>query len=345
MNRILTQVTLRIGVLSYAHTGHALSYSVALKKIPGVELAAIYDEDAGRGKQFAAQFGARFYATATELLDQNSINAVIVTSPTDQHRDLVCAAAGAGKHILCEKPIATNIVDARAMIAACDEAGVLLQIPFVCRFYPMVQAARRMIQSGEIGRVLGIVGGNRGRPPLPPQYPEWITDPVHAGGGALLDHSVHVTDALRFILESEVGSVYAEKSVFSERGLKVEDCGLLSLVFQNGIIATVDPSWSLPENNSYHYDFYLRILGEKGTLNLDDTRQALTVVSDDPARRAVAAEPFGIDVDTEMVQHFIRCVQAGEHLFPAATGQDGLRALEIALAAYESTQSRQPVIF
>jgi predicted dehydrogenase len=109
------------------------------------------------------------------------------------------------------------------------------------------------------------------------------------------------------------------------------------------MIATVDPSWSIPKNNPYHYDFYLRILGEKGIINLDDTRQAQTVISDRPELPGVTSQPFGLDVDEEMLRHFIRCVRMGENLFPAATGEDGLRALEIALAAYDSIREHQPV--
>jgi predicted dehydrogenase len=309
----------------------------------GAQLAAIYDDDLERGGQFASQFGVPFYKDLDEILRREEIECVIVCSPTDQHRELVSAAARAGKHILCEKPIATTVDDARTMIEAARARSVLLQIPFVCRFYPMLQTAKRLVQNGEIGTVLGAVGGNRGVPPLPPAYPGWIVDPIHAGGGALMDHSVHVTDAMRFIFEMEVGSVFAEKSIFHPLGLDVEDCGLISLTFENGMIATVDPSWSIPANNPYHYDFYLRILGEKGVIDLDDTRQALTVVSDRPGQPGVSVQPFGMDVDFEMLRHFIRCVRLGVNLSPAATGEDGLRALEIALAAYESIRAHQPV--
>jgi predicted dehydrogenase len=334
---------IRAGLISSAHSAHAISYSTALGRIDGAVLAAIYDDDPERGRRFAGSFNVPFHPDLDEFLKRPDIDCVIVCSATARHRELVCAAAQAGKHVLCEKPIATSRADAQAMIAACHSAGVLLQIPFVCRFYPMLQTARRLLRDGEIGRVLGAVGGNRGVPPLPPTYPPWILDPVQAGGGALLDHSVHVTDAMRFIFETEVRTVFAEQSDFHRRGLAVEDCGLLSLTFQNGLIATVDPSWSIPENNPYHYDFYLRILGEKGVLNLDDTRQALTVVSDRPGQPGLRAAAFGLDVDEEMLRHFIRCVRAGEDFFPAATGEDGLRALEIALAAYESIRQRQPV--
>jgi len=338
----LTSDPIRVGLLGTAHTAHAASYLAALAKIPGAALSGIYDDEAQRGEQFAAQFQTPYYPVLDDLLSQADLQGVIVCSETARHKDLVCAAARRGKHVLCEKPIAASRADAREMIAACRAAGVLLQTAFVCRFMPTVQAARRQVQAGEAGRVLGIVGGNRGIPPLPPVYPDWITDPVLAGGGALLDHSVHVTDAMRFILGSEVESVYAQAGVFRQPNLQVEDCALLSLNFQGGVVATVDPSWSLPANNPFQYDFYLRILCEKGTIHLDDTRQALEVVSDLPQARAVTAEPFGMDIDMQMVQHFVGCIRAGQNLFPAASGEDGLRALEIALAAYDSTRSCQP---
>ena len=334
---------IHVGILSCAHSGHAGSYSSALEKIDGADLAAIYDEDAERGQQFADQFGVPYTKNLDELLQREDIQCVIVCSPTDQHRELVCAAAKAGKHVLCEKPIATSIPDAKRMIEVCHAEGVLLQIPFVCRFYPTLQAAKRLVQNGELGNILGAVGGNRGVPPLPPAYPGWIVDPIQAGGGALMDHSVHVSDAMRFIFETEVSSVFAEKSSFHRYELAVEDCGVIALTFQNGMIGTIDPSWSIPGKNPYHYDFYLRILGEKGVIDLDDTRQALTVISDRPEQPGVSSQPFGLDVDLEMLRHFVRCVRMGENLFPAATGEDGLRALEIALAAYDSIREHQPV--
>ncbi len=332
-----------VGIISFAHTAHAVSYASALSSLENVSLAGIADDDSVRLHQHADQFRVPFYPTPQDLLHQKNLDAVIICSETNRHRELVNLAAQAGKHVLCEKPLATTITDARAMIQTCADAGVLLQIPFVCRFYPMVQAARKMVQNGDIGRVLGVVGGNRGVPPLPPVYPGWITDPLQAGGGALLDHSVHVTDAMRFILGEEVDTVFAQTCSIHEPSLAVDEGGLISLTFRNGIIATVDPSWSIPANNPYHYDFYLRILGEKGTIQLDDTRQSLQVTSDRPDCRSVQQEPFGMDVDREMIRHFVNCIRAGENLFPAATGEDGYKALEIALAAYQAAGQHQPV--
>ena len=334
---------LQIALLGCAHTGHAASYLSALQKIPGVHLAAIYDDDSRRGRSFANQFQAPFYTDVFELLAKEDLQAVLVCAQTADHRDLIVAAAQHGLPVLCEKPLAATLADAHEIIAACRNAGVLLQTALVSRFYPMVQTARGLVQSGESGRVLGITGGNRGIPPLPPAYPDWITDPQLAGGGALIDHSVHVTDAMRFILGKEVESVFAHTGTLFQPDLKVEDSALLSLAFTEGIIASVDSSWSLPTNNPYHYDFYLRFLTENGTIDLDDTRQALTIISNVPQERAVAAEPFGLDIDLAMLAHFIACVQAGKNLFPAASGEDGLRALEIALAGYQSIKEGKAI--
>ncbi|MBI3362654.1 MAG: Gfo/Idh/MocA family oxidoreductase [Chloroflexi bacterium] len=335
---------IRVGILSCAHPHHAASYTHHLGRIDGVEVAAIYDEEAERGGKFAATFGVNdFYLTPEPLLAREDIQAVVVCSANDRHAPLVIAAARAGKHVLCEKPIATRLDDARAMIEACRSAGAQLHIPFVSRFYPMVQEAKRVIASGEIGPVYGMVGGNRGLAPLPPSYPAWITDPIQAGGGAVIDHSVHVTDAMRFVLDSEVESVFAESGTLFQPGLSVDDSGLILLKFRNGVAASVDPIWSIPANHPFHYDFYLRILGAEGLIALDDTQQALRVSSDSVPGRGAYLEPFGVDVDAAMVRHFVHCIRRGEALPPYASGEDGLRALEIALAAYESARSGQPV--
>jgi predicted dehydrogenase len=124
--------------------------------------------------------------------------------------------------------------------------------------------------------------------------------------------------------------------------MPVEDGALLLLKFWGGAVASVDSSWVIPETNPYFYDFFLRILGTQGTLDLDDRRQALRVTSS-AGRRPVYLEPFGVDIDAAMVQHFVECVRQGQPAPPYASGRDGLRALEIALAGYESAWRGQPI--
>jgi predicted dehydrogenase len=269
------------------------------------------------------------------------IDAVVVCSATADHRGLVELAASAGRHVLCEKPIATTLPDARAMIDACAGADVQLHLAFVTRFYPLVQRIRALVRDGAIGDVRGLIGGNRGRPPLPPDYPAWITDPTRAGGGALIDHSVHVTDVMRHVTGLEVADVGAEvDSRFWNAG--VDDMALLSLRFSSGAVGSVDPSWSVPADNPWHYDFYLRILGTSGALAIGDTTESVNVVGD-VGRAGHVLIPFGVDIDALMLAGFADSIRAGQLLDPCADGSDGIAALEVALAAYEAAASARRV--
>jgi predicted dehydrogenase len=333
---------LGVAVLGTAHTSHAWSYSRALTASALTTLVGVHDEDPSLAQWIRQDFEASFYPDPEELLRLPEVDAVVVCSQNAAHRRHVELAASMGKHVLCEKPIATTIDDAQAMVSACERAGVLLEIAFVSRFHPMVARARDVVRSGRLGDVVGMVGGNRGRPPLPPGYPGWITSQDEAGGGALIDHSVHVTDAMRHVSGLEATTVSAEAdSLLWDCG--VDDVALLTLRFDGGAIASVDPSWSVPADNPWDYDFFLRVLGTEGSLDIRDSADTLKVVSARGGQRGLRLVSFGADADVAMLEAFARSVAAGEVLEPCATGLDGLRAVEIALAGYESARLHQPI--
>ena len=178
-------------------------------------------------------------------------------------------------------------------------------------------------------------------PPLPPHYPEWITDPSRSGGGALIDHSVHLTDVMRHISGQEVGRLSAEADALLW-GRAVDDVAVMSLVFDGGAVATIDPSWSVPADNPWDYDFFLRLLGTGGSLTIDDVAGSLRLVGNGaPGLRLV---PVGTDVDALLVAAFVASVQAGDVTEPCASGEDGLRALEVALAGYASAERGAAVV-
>jgi predicted dehydrogenase len=262
------------------------------------------------------------------------VQAVVVCSATSQHRGHVELAAAHGVHVLCEKPIATTVEDATAMLAATQAAGTQLHLAFVSRFLPHVRRVRRALDDRVLGDVIGIRAGNRGRAPLPPGYPAWITTPEQSGGGALIDHSVHLTDLLRHLTGQEVTAVAAETgSLLWSAG--VEDCALLSLRFDKGAVASIDPSWSVPADNPWDYDFFLRLVGTAGSVDIDDLSESVQLVSP-RAGAGLRLVGFGEDPDESMLQAFVASVDAGEVLDPCATGVDGLRALQVALAGYAS---------
>jgi predicted dehydrogenase len=295
---------------------------------------AVYDDDSALGHSVADDFAAPWTDDLAGLLTSGEVEAVVVCSPTARHRTHVELSAGAGCHVLCEKPLATTAEDGHAMVAACGENGVQLHLAFVSRFLPHVRSAKAALDAGTLGDVVGIRAGNRGRPPLPPHYPEWITAPAESGGGALIDHSVHLTDLVRHLTGSEISLVAAETGTLLW-DTDVEDCALVSLVLDNGGVASLDPSWSIPENNPWDYDLFLHLVGTAGSVDLDDVSESVQVVS--PRLGAgLRLAGFADDPDAAMIEAFCASVREGATVAPLASGEDGLRALEAALAAYAS---------
>ncbi len=321
----------RVGIISVAHM-HALSYANALNTL-GVGVAGVYDTDAARGAEMAERFGTRFFDELDTLLAEG-LDAVIVCSENAKHRVHVEAAAGRVPHILCEKPIATTVEDAQAMIDVCKAAGSKLQIAFPVRFAPPVQRLKDLLKSGTLGRLISAKCTNHGRMPG-----GWFIDKEKAGGGAVIDHTVHVMDVLRWALGTEVTEVYAEVGHGLLHDTEIDDAGMLSFSLENGMYGTLDTSWSRPENYAIWGDVTLEILGERGLVRVDAFKQTLTLTSA-PAHKTEWVG-WGSDADLGLVQDFLEMIQTGRE--PSITGEDGLKALEVALAAYRSADIQKPV--
>ena len=322
----------RIGILSFAHL-HAESYAACLKQLPGVEFIGVADENEARGRQAAARFGVPFYSSYELLLDRKP-DGVIVTAENARHLPLVRLAAQAGVHVLCEKPIATTMADGRAIIEACRQANVKLMIAFPCRYSPAVQAVKQVLDEGRLGEIYGLHATNRGQMPG-----GWFTDRELAGGGAVIDHTVHVMDLVNWFWRSPVTRVFAEVGQDLLWDIGIDDSGLISFELANGIFGTLDTSWSRPKVFPTWGDVTMEIVGEKGFLQLDMTAQMLQVYSD--REGAVNWAHWGSNIDLEMLRDFATiCTSEKE---PSITGEDGLSALEVALAAYLSAEKGEPV--
>lgn len=322
-------MTLKIGILSFAHM-HAQSYAQEIVAHPDAVLVGIADPDPARGAAMAAQLSTTYYPTEATLLSQG-LDGVIVASENIHHRRLVELAASAGvRAILCEKPLATTTEDARAMIAACAAAGVKLATAFPCRYSPAFQRLKQQVSAGAVGEVLAIRGTNRGTMPG-----GWFVDKALSGGGAVIDHSVHVADLNRVLLGREATEVYAEiGSGFYHQDW--EDTGFLTIGYEGGVFATLDTSWSRPKTFPTWGDVTLQVVGTNGVLDLDMFAQNL-VHYDDRAGR-IGWDNWGSGTDAGLVADFLRLI-AGQEVPNLATGEDGLRALAVALAAYRSAAS------
>jgi predicted dehydrogenase len=325
------EMAIKVGMMSFAHL-HAMSYAASLNELPTAEFVGIADHDAARAAQMAAQFGAKAFGSYEELL-ASDVQAVVVASENVRHRELVEMAARAGKHVLCEKPLATTLADGRAMIDACQSAGVQLMTAFPCRFSPATERLKASLEQGRIGSILAIRGTNRGRCPF-----DWFVDKSLSGGGAVIDHTVHVTDLIRWLTGKEVVEVYAETSnrMFHR---EFEDIGFLTLGLEGGLFATLDASWSRPKSFPTWGDVTMAVVGENGTLYLDLFSQNLVLYSDKTG--GTTWHPWGSNVDTLMLSAFVEAVAEGKPV--PITGEDGLRAAEVALAAYRSADAAEPV--
>jgi predicted dehydrogenase len=319
----------RIGILSFAHM-HAGSYARCVKGLPNAELVGIADSAKARGERMAQRFETR-YMGRDELIER--VDAVVVTAENARHARWAIPAAKAGRHVLCEKPIAADVTDAKRMIKACEKSGVQLGIAFPCRYMPPMRRLKALCDGGELGRFLAAKGTNRGRMPG-----GWFTKPKLSGGGAVLDHTVHVLDLMRWMLKAEVVEVYAEVDRLMH-DIESDDCGTVTMTFDNGVFATLDPSWSRPQSYPTWGDVTLQIVGTDGVAASDGVGQKLDLYDDRRGRGDWRY--WGFNPDEGLVADFVDAVESGRPF--DITGTDGLRALEVAVAAYRSAEQGRPV--
>jgi predicted dehydrogenase len=328
---------MRIGIMSFAHL-HAEGYVGNLRRIPGVEFIGFSDTDAERGKHFAEVFGARWFPTHEALLAEKP-DGVIICSENANHRELVEMAATAGVHVLCEKPIEVSLADAEAMRDVCQANHVHFMTAFPMRFAPSVASVKAAIDRGDLGRLYAINGINHSE--IPRAHRAWFAQKALAGGGAVMDHTVHLVDVMRWYLNSEIVEVYAEvDNLFYPGEVDVDTAGTVLLTFANGLFASIDCSWSRPTFYPRWGHVKMDVVGENGFVTLDAFAEHLTVYSRRTTRQPMWVN-WGTDVDQRMIEEFVASIR--EKRPPFITWNDGYQALRVALACYESAQSGQPV--
>jgi UDP-N-acetylglucosamine 3-dehydrogenase len=321
---------LRLGLWSLAHL-HAASYLNVLQQREDISFVGLSDEDPARGAAVAQERGLTFFEDPAELLRR--VDAVIITSANADHCAMALQAARAGVSALVEKPLATTLADAKTMIHAFAQAGLILATAFPCPFSPAFEALLAAARRGDLGRILAIRATNRGVMPG-----GFFIQLDRSGGGAVMDHTVHVADLLRRLTASEAVRVYAEVG----HGLyhqAWDDSGLLTIEFEDGAFATLDCSWSRPASFPTWGDVTLKVVGERGNATADLFGQHVQVYP--AAKNPAYWQPWGSNLDELMIQDFSQALQRKRP--PRSTGLDGLRALEITLAAYASAQRGQPV--
>lgn len=336
---------MRLGIMSFAHL-HAEGYIANLLAMPDVELIGIADDNSQRGDYFAKLFKVRLYEDYAALLREKP-DGVIITSENARHLPLVEMAAAAGVHVLCEKPLATTPADAQKIVETCQQAGVHLMTAFPMRFSAPAIEVKKLLETGKPGAIWGCNTTNQGALPVFHQSEnlaflnrDWFTDKELAGGGAVADHVVHLADLMRWFFGCEVTEVFAQTNAILHAGqVNVETGGLVMLTFENGTFASIDCSWSKPAYYPTWGGLKMELVGENGLITLDAFKQIMTVYSEKTQRPQWAF--WGSDANSGLLRDFIHAIR--DNRTPAITGQDGYKAVEIVMAAYESAQTGQPV--
>lgn len=322
---------MKIGILSFEHM-HAYSYAQCLMSDAKNKLTAVFDDRESMRKEIKKNFpGVVVYDDYKKLLKEDDCEGVIVASANARHVLHAVAAAKSGRHILCEKPIATAVPDAKKIIAECKKSGVVLMTAFPVRFAPSIKRAKDIIDSGRLGEILAVKSTNHGSMPG-----GWFIDKKLSGGGAIMDHTVHVADLLRYLLNAEFKTVYAE-SASKLHNIKVDDCGLLLFEMTNGAFCSLDASWSRHPSYKIWGDVTLEIKGTKGNLSVDCFPTTINIYQNKTMKHGSMST--GDNYDRIMIDEFVTAVE--ENREPFVTGEDGMRAVELALAAYKAIRDKK----
>jgi predicted dehydrogenase len=326
-------MSLKVAIVSFEHM-HAFGYAAALENSSKTSFAGYAEEDPARRSQIK-NFHPKVkgYETVDELLKNAECDAVVITSANARHKDHAVKCARAGKHILCEKPIATTLTDARSIINECRKAGVKLQTAFPVRYSPAIIRAKALLAEKKLGQILAVKTTNHGSMPG-----GWFVEKKLSGGGAIMDHTVHVADLLRYLLGEEFTQVYAEKAT-RIHPLSVEDCGLLMMKMSGGAFASLDTSWSRSPSYKIWGDVTLDFKGAEANLSVDCFPRSLDIYQNKTMKHSSLSG--GDNLDLALIEDFAGSVSA--NIEPGITGEDGYRALEVAVAAYQSIREKRPV--
>jgi 1,5-anhydro-D-fructose reductase (1,5-anhydro-D-mannitol-forming) len=309
----------------------------AINAQPDSTVAAVASSSPERARRYAGELGIpKAFASVGDLLAEPTIDAIYISTTNEWHEPQALAAIAAGKHVLCEKPLALTLDSAHRMVAAAASAGVVLGTNHHLRNAATHRKMRELIETGIVGRPLAARVFHAVY--LPPHLQSWRIDRPEAGGGVILDITVHDADTLRFALGDEVAEVTAMAANQGMGQAGLEDAVMGVMRFRNGVIAQFHDAFTAP-----HASTGFEVHGTEGSLYGRDvmTQRAIGSVS---LRRGGSEEDVPINHEN-LYERSVRCFNAAIHGEgePAATGADGVQSLAVALAVREAAETGQTV--
>jgi predicted dehydrogenase len=344
--------TWRVAILGLGHWYSAYNLARALREYPRAELVSVAWHNKPQLDEFARTFGISGYESYDHLLEQERIDIVQIASPVSEIHDLTIRSARAGKHMIVGKPMAMTVAEADRMVEAVEAAGVTC-IAFQGIMRLRFADLKRRIDKGEIGDVVLLHQSSRWS--IAEDWhcsgtPGWFADPRHVPGGAFIDEGIYWIDLFRWLSASEIVQVEARIANLVHTDIGVEDWGMATFTTANGIIATLEASWTInaprktgpsPKQNA---SVRLEVIGSRGEVVEQwfrvPGRAVLAAGARDWVFERQADDPLVASLPVPL-DHLIDCLE--NRCEPAATIQDARKSLVVALAAYESARAGRPV--
>lgn len=305
-----------------------------LQRLPSINVVCVADVNQEAARELADEFDART-SSVSEAIAAADVDALIISTPTLSHEEIVLASLEAGKPVFVEKPLAHNLAASDRIVAAVSATGVPVQVGFQRRYDPAHQEARRQIDAGELGRLEGFRAVNRDTKAPPLEF-------LKTSGGIFVDLGIHDLDAARFFI-GEVAEVHAIGGAITDPNLQQHglfDTAVATLKFENGAVGTIECALNSP----WGYDIRTEVIGSSGRVTIDmDSRHLLKryerrgIVQDRPNDFAWSyAEAYSNELEA-----FAFNILQGNPVAPTVI--DGRESLRLALAAQQSLESGETV--
>ncbi|MGB9717537.1 MAG: Gfo/Idh/MocA family protein [Thermoproteota archaeon] len=331
----------RIGIVGVGIQGEQQLKS--LKTIEHAEVLAVADLNGKRAREIGEKYGVpRIYADFQDLARDPDIEAVSVCTPDHLHTEPALTALENNKHLLVEKPLATNVADAQKIVEEAGRRSLKLMVNFSNRWSPPFRLAKDAIEAGEIGRIVNAYTRLSDTIYVPTEMIKW-SDRT----SVLWFLGSHVFDLLRWLFQNEAKRVFgvSRSVVLNSRGIQTPDFYQAIIEFQNGVTAVMENSWILPRGEPFIVDFKMEIFGEKGAIRIDRTHHGSVRIVNEQRM----SFPDVYVLPTENVSVFLR---AGLECFvdclihdskPPVTGEDGLIVTKVISAIIRSSETGVPV--
>lgn len=345
----MSERKVKVGIIG---TGKiARVHAQSLVNLDEADFTAVCDMDGARAQAFADEYGVpNVFSDMNEMLTSGLVEAVMCCTPHPVHERVVVAAANAGIHVLCEKPMAIALDEADRMIEAADKAGIAFGVIFQRRWWPAAQRIRAAIDAGQLGNLtLGECAVKIWRSQeyfdSDPWRGTWATE----GGGVLMNQAVHAIDQFAWFMGKPVEVVGRYATLRHGDYIDVEDTAVATVVFENGALGTIQAASTFQPG----FGFRIGVHGDSGATasvwERNEGEQGITDVwtiagEEDQVAGWLEAESDGLGFPgfhALQIQDFLQAVRDGRQ--PAVTGRDARVSLSIILAIYESSRTGQPV--